>query len=244
MIDFHTRVATIFARTQERMRSEPRDGLLLAMFRLLFGAFMLAWGWIFYVPILRMLERPSRCLAGLMTASQTDEDVYWVAIDLYKALMTGLSVGLYVFLWHAHVSSGPEQLLAGVSLGFASLRLLEYIAVVGLHFFSYASARARESFRPVANAFWSYIEIAVLYGLVYEALVVRNRDAVVSSSGEGMLDAFLNPLYFSFITLATIGYGDFTPHSTAARAVAMTESFVGMFLIVAIIQKALSRTPA
>ena len=38
-------------------------------------------------------------------------------------------------------------------------------------------------------------------------------------------------LYFSFVTLATLGYGDIVPHTRIARSMAVIEALVGMLYI-------------
>ena len=41
--------------------------------------------------------------------------------------------------------------------------------------------------------------------------------------------------YFSFVTLATVGYGDIVPRAPAARTMAMLEAITGQFYLVALI---------
>jgi hypothetical protein len=44
-------------------------------------------------------------------------------------------------------------------------------------------------------------------------------------------------LYFSFITLSTVGYGDITPMSNAARTLAMTEAITGTLYMAVLISR-------
>ncbi len=46
----------------------------------------------------------------------------------------------------------------------------------------------------------------------------------------------LDALYFSFVTLTTIGYGDLTPHSDAAKIFTMFYAAAGIGLFLKIIQ--------
>jgi hypothetical protein len=41
--------------------------------------------------------------------------------------------------------------------------------------------------------------------------------------------------YFSFVTLATVGYGDIVPHTPMARTMALLEAMLGQFYLVALI---------
>jgi hypothetical protein len=47
--------------------------------------------------------------------------------------------------------------------------------------------------------------------------------------------------YFSFITLTTLGYGDITPGSGAARGLAMVEAIMGQFYIAVLVAELVGR---
>jgi voltage-gated potassium channel len=53
------------------------------------------------------------------------------------------------------------------------------------------------------------------------------------------LDGF-SALYFSVITLCTVGYGDITPVSRVARMLAMTEAITGLFYMAVLISRLVS----
>ena len=48
-------------------------------------------------------------------------------------------------------------------------------------------------------------------------------------------------LYFSFITLCTVGYGDFTPAHGVGRALASMEALIGQLYLVTIVAVLVSR---
>ena len=48
-------------------------------------------------------------------------------------------------------------------------------------------------------------------------------------------------IYFSFVTLATLGYGDILPYSEAARMLAVIEAVVGQFYVAVIVAVLVSR---
>jgi hypothetical protein len=47
-------------------------------------------------------------------------------------------------------------------------------------------------------------------------------------------------LYFSFITLSTVGYGDIVPASEVARMLAMVEAMFGMFYMTVLVARLVS----
>jgi voltage-gated potassium channel len=60
------------------------------------------------------------------------------------------------------------------------------------------------------------ILIAIIYGLMYS--MMRPEEF----GFKGLLD----PFYFSFTTMSTVGYGDFTPKTDRAKALVMTQHAV------------------
>jgi voltage-gated potassium channel Kch len=42
-------------------------------------------------------------------------------------------------------------------------------------------------------------------------------------------------VYFSFVTLATLGYGDIVPLSSLARSIAVTEALIGQFYVAVVV---------
>ncbi len=80
----------------------------------------------------------------------------------------------------------------------------------------------------LAGALAAYIMTGLAFGMIYGVAVSYSPSAIRLASGA---QASLSDLvYFSFITLMTIGYGDITPVSPGARAVAMLEGLSGITL--------------
>lgn len=55
---------------------------------------------------------------------------------------------------------------------------------------------------------------------------------------------WLDSLYFSFITLATIGYGDFSPATDAGKVATILYSIAGLGILAALISAIASHRPA
>lgn len=81
-----------------------------------------------------------------------------------------------------------------------------------------------------------YLLIGVGFGLTY-ALTDALRPPALAPDGQGVSGA----IYYSFITLATVGYGDIVPASSVVRAMAMAESLIGQLYLVSVVSLAVSR---
>ncbi len=91
--------------------------------------------------------------------------------------------------------------------------------------------------RAVAGALTIYLLFGTLCGFVYGLESSLGSSAVfagttVDGSGDG---TYADHMYFSFVTLTTVGYGDLTPASGAARATAIFEALVGQLYLVAVV---------
>jgi voltage-gated potassium channel len=80
-----------------------------------------------------------------------------------------------------------------------------------------------------------YLLLGVLWTPLYLSVCRWNPAAFTMPAG-GTMDGF-NALYFSFITLSTVGYGDIAPVSKAARMLAGMEAVIGMFYVAVLISR-------
>ncbi len=91
--------------------------------------------------------------------------------------------------------------------------------------------------RAVAGALTVYLLFGTLCGFLYGLEATLSTSAVLSGSAatvesDGATSA---NMYFSFVTLTTVGYGDLTPVSGAARATAIFEALVGQLYLVGVV---------
>ena len=87
--------------------------------------------------------------------------------------------------------------------------------------------------QTVLSALCVYLLIGLGYASVYGFIgAVDPAGLFGPQSGAG--DSLIR-MYFSFITLTTVGYGDFVPYSDPARMVAVTEALIGQVYLVTIV---------
>ncbi len=80
-------------------------------------------------------------------------------------------------------------------------------------------------------------EFRALFTLV---LIMLAAGSVFYSRVEGW--SLFNSLYFSVITLTTVGYGDFSPHTVLGKAFTMIYIFVGIGILLGFIETIASQT--
>ncbi len=80
------------------------------------------------------------------------------------------------------------------------------------------------------------IAVYLLFGMFFAFAVgaVASIDAAPYFGAQGDGSGSEN-LYFSYVTLATLGYGDFTPATSVGRALAMLEGVLGQLYLVTIV---------
>lgn len=98
----------------------------------------------------------------------------------------------------------------------------------------------------VCGALCGYLLVGLAFGHIYCVV-----DVVAPGSFKLPMDLIRNPTdqshrhfaltYFSFVTLATVGYGDITPASGAARSLAIAEAVVGQFYLAVLIAELIGK---
>jgi len=68
--------------------------------------------------------------------------------------------------------------------------------------------------------FLPILVITLIYGLVYASINRINPDAF------GFDDSVVDPFYFSFTTMSSVGGGDYSPKTRFAKAVVMSQQFM------------------
>jgi hypothetical protein len=84
----------------------------------------------------------------------------------------------------------------------------------------------------ILGAICIYVLLGMLYAFVYEAIgSLGTSNFFVQTRSPDTADY----LYFSFVTLTTVGYGDFTAASHLGRALAVLEALFGQIYLVTVV---------
>lgn len=118
-----------------------------------------------------------------------------------------------------------------------SLRLLYY----GIVFFSimrHVLRREKITTDTICGAISAYLIIGIMWALIYALFYLGNPDSfslpaeMVSEQAWGVWT-----LYFSFVSLTTLGYGDITPLTPAAQTYAFLEAACGQIFLTVLIAR-------
>jgi len=80
-----------------------------------------------------------------------------------------------------------------------------------------------------------YFLSGLLWAFFYETLLLFNPDAILFSNQ--VLGKFSDLIYFSFVTITTLGYGDITPVSRMAKNLALLEAVWGQTYLAVLVAR-------
>ena len=86
--------------------------------------------------------------------------------------------------------------------------------------------------RVVVNAITVYLMLGLFFAYLFMTLSAATGEGFFTQGPGQPTSVFL---YFSYITLATIGYGDFTPAHTIGRFAAVAEGLMGQLYLVTVL---------
>lgn len=133
----------------------------------------------------------------------------------------------------------PDVVVIYVVTYTAGLLFIGFVVVELLRFIVSAP---RVNAEILCAAVAGFLLAGLLWSLAYSLLDRLDPNSFVftlSSKSSLSMSGFAS-LYFSFITLSTVGYGDIVPVSGAARMLAMVEAMFGMFYMATLVARLVS----
>jgi len=135
---------------------------------------------------------------------------------------------------HSDPLLGAGNVLSIAFLGFAVALIVRHLFVVD-----------RVDADLICASLCGYLLLGFLWANVYSLVEVADRDsfalAHVEAGGDGSLRfrgaQTAYAVYYSFVTLTTLGYGDVTPLSTPARIFAVLEAVLGQIYLAVLVAR-------
>jgi hypothetical protein len=128
----------------------------------------------------------------------------------------------------ARMYHGKVEVL--VLLAWSALMLLVPVAIlrrIGKEF-----EKEGVDLEVVLGALCAYLYIGAYFAFLYDVMARLSESSFFAQPGA---DGKLNYLYFSFVTLTTVGYGDVTPALGPGRMIAVTEAVIGQLYLVSVV---------
>jgi Ion channel len=206
----------------ERVRASHSYGIVLAFIAATF-VFMATAPSSDWADAVLVLLQTTTLVATLWTAgvARTDSTPSLALIALAALAALGVVVfGGTVFAATAGILSGALTLatIAGIALGVADQREANAQAVLG--------------------AICVYVLLGVMFTYFYGVAARLGSGHFFAQGTDGTRPI---RLYFSFVTLATLGYGDYTPTGNLGRMLAVFEAVLGQLYLVTVIAVIVSR---
>jgi hypothetical protein len=156
--------------------------------------------------------------------------------DTRKHFFLAMALGLPTMLLQLVTFARPNREMLFVSTVFALL----FISLVLVAIYTTVFKKGRVDSEKLAGAVCVYLLIGLAFSLLYTLVAVVTPNAFSVTSN--IQDRFQDPasslhtieaafIYFSFVTLTTLGYGDISPVSPMAQTIAWIEAVVGQLFI-------------
>jgi len=122
---------------------------------------------------------------------------------------------------------------------FVAMATLILIAVV---------RRYLASFHAIFGAICSYLLLGLAWAMLYLGIIQLDPDSFdppiyIDRKADRDVSELSTTIYFSFVTMSTLGYGDFKPQSGVARTISWMQAVVGQFYMAVLVAWLISEIP-
>jgi hypothetical protein len=190
---------------------------------------------------------------GVFTAALSLIVTAYTLTERRSQLLLTTLLGASALLPFAWLSIHPDALTPSLAKGIYALNLVFWLLFtfyVGLMAFrGIITARCVRS-NEIYGAIYVYLVIGVMFAEVYQLLLAWQAGALYFDPGRfggpqvigdrPYIRGAGDVLYYSFVTLTTVGYGDVTPSSPLARSLSLVEAVIGIMYVATMIARFVS----
>jgi hypothetical protein len=149
------------------------------------------------------------------------------AIWMQRRLVVLAAVLAVIFL--SSLGTDPGMASRAWTLATACAGLLFFCLLIGV-LLRQVMAERQPSIDTVFGASCVYLLLGMAWSMLFLIIETASPGSYRLDTADGT-DGARDLLYFSYITLATVGYGDVTPLSRPARAFAALEGIIGQLYV-------------
>ncbi|MCJ7557262.1 MAG: potassium channel family protein [Gammaproteobacteria bacterium] len=177
-------------------------------------------------------------------------------LTVWTGVLEGL---LFLTLWFSIFAASRKPRQRAIALVLATIGVTirlgwglfdlqdAYMDLMYALFFFYAAtlmvthiftASEKVNVNMIYGAVSVYMLIGLAFAFVYAGLAGLDPESFSGlDQGPGARDLFLQIIYFSFVTLSTLGYGDILPVSDLARPLAYAEAIAGQLYLTVLVAR-------
>jgi hypothetical protein len=164
--------------------------------------------------------------ATLVAALWTSGLTKYVRLSI-ATVAVATAVALFLVFTPSDALTGVAGIL-GLILTFVSAAVIAYGVV----------DQGEVNSQSVTGAICIYLLLGLMFTFLYGAVSALDSRPFFSQGTDG---TFAIRLYFSYITLATVGYGDYTAASNFGHMMAVLEALIGQLYLVTVVALLVSR---
>jgi hypothetical protein len=135
---------------------------------------------------------------------------------------------LFLSTWTNYFIESSALYLIGICSGIL------FFAFMTITVLSFVLKKNRVTLNVIYAAIVVYIFIAFMWAFLFSLVEILQSGSITMTATDGNLFHFL---YYSFVTITTLGYGDITPTSEIARSLSMIEAVIGQIYLVVLISR-------
>ncbi|HEU5212369.1 MAG TPA: potassium channel family protein [Gaiellaceae bacterium] len=135
------------------------------------------------------------------------------------------------------VATQTGKTVTGSLYVLGAIFVLTSVGVIGLGVFDQRAV----NLQAVLGAVSAYLLLGLLFTCAYGSMAALGSGDLFVQGTDGTLSL---RLYFSYVTLTTVGYGDYTLSTNFGHTVAVLEALTGQLYLVTVVATLVSRMPA
>lgn len=146
---------------------------------------------------------------------------------VFGLVALGFTAAIADILWNTSAMNG----VLGVLGGLLTLALATVIALGAVE-------QGEVNSKSVAGAICVYVLIGLVFTFLFSVVAALGHGAFFAQGTDGTRAL---RLYFSFVTLATLGYGDYSPAGDFGHMLAVIEALIGQLYLVTVVAVVVTR---
>jgi hypothetical protein len=146
-----------------------------------------------------------------------------------RVLLIAAVIGVPVF-FALSLSSATGDVGTGIANVWTGVVLLAAVAMIVRRVLTFGTVTLQSIF----GAFSAYMIVGLMFASFFAAIYHFSGDQFFANGQPGNTQTFQ---YFSFTTLTTLGYGDFTALENSGRAVAVMEALTGQVFLATLVAR-------